>query len=335
MRSWVQQVRHIPWPFIILFDVAALVALALACALLFAHGHGRAKHAAKPTDKRIAISFDDAPRGAGGFLDPNVRPKLLIAALREAGVKQAVFFTNPGRIDPGGLNEANVLSYAKAGHVLADHTASHVVLRKVSAEAFLADIDKAESWLKKQHGYRPWFRFPQLDEGGRDTAKRDAVRAGLKARGLRNGYVTADGWDWYMEDLALGARERKQKIDYNGLRDLYVETHVQAADFADSLARRALGRAAAQMLLLHETDLAALYLPDLIKALRADGWTIITADQAYADPMGKLPPPVIADANGTLIQMISWDRHVKGPRWFERNEVDVMKKLFRERVLHE
>lgn len=335
MNRLLHHIGRLPWAFIILFDVAALAALVLAAALLFAHAHGLAKHPAKLGEKRIAISFDDAPRGAGAFLDPNVRPRLLIAALHDAGVKQAVFFTNPGRIDPGSATEASIRSYVKAGHVLADHTATHMVLGKVSADAFLADIDKAESWLKKQRGYRPWFRFPQLDEGGRDTAKRDAVRAGLKARGLRNGYVTADGWDWYMEDLALGAKQRKQHIDYDGLRDLYVETHVQAADFADSLARRALGRAPAQMLLLHETDLAALYLPDLIKALRADGWTIITADQAYADPMGKLPPPVIADANGTLIQMISWDKGVKGPRWFERNEVPVMKKLFSERVLHD
>ena len=317
-----------------MFNVAALTALLLVTALLSAPPHPH-HPLPKPTDKRIAISFDDAPRGAGGFLDPNVRPRLLIAALHDAGVKQAVFFTNPGRIDPGSLNEAAVQSYAKAGHVLADHTASHMVLGKVSPDAFLADVDKAEAWLKLQRGYRPWFRFPQLDEGGRDVAKRDAVRVGLKARGLRNGYVTADGWDWYLEDLALGAKQRKQRIDYEALRDLYVETHVQAADFADKLARRALGRAPAHMLLLHETDLATLYLPDLIKALRADGWTIITADQAYADPMGKLSPPVIADANGTLIQMISWDRGVKGPRWFERNEVDVMKKLFSERVLHE
>jgi peptidoglycan-N-acetylglucosamine deacetylase len=146
-------------------------------------------------------------------------------------------------------------------------------------------------------------------------------------------YVTADGWDWYMESLTLKAAKSGKRIDQRGLRDLYVETHVQAANFADKLGRRTLGRAPAHMLLLHETDLAVLYIEDLVAALRADGWTIITADEAYADPMGKLPPPVIADANGTLIQMLSWDRKVKGPRWYERTEVDVMSKLFKERVL--
>ena len=42
-------------------------------------------------------------------------------------------------------------------------------------------VDAAELWLKGRPGYRPWFRYPFLDEGGRDKAKRDAVREGLKA----------------------------------------------------------------------------------------------------------------------------------------------------------
>jgi peptidoglycan/xylan/chitin deacetylase (PgdA/CDA1 family) len=283
-------------------------------------------------EKRIALSFDDAPRGQGAFLDPNVRPQLLIAALRQADVSQAAFFINPGRIDASNQAEDQLRQYARAGHVLANHTATHPPLSDVTADRFLADIDTAEQWLKPEKGYRPWFRFPQLDEGGKDRAKRDSVRAGLQARGLRNGYVTADGWDWYLESLTIKAKKAGKRIDQHALRDLYVETHVQAANFADKLARRTLGRSPAHVLLLHETDLAALYLVDLVKALRADGWTIISADEAYRDAIGG-EEPVIADANGTLIQMMSWDKGVKGPRWFERNEVDVMNRLFEERVL--
>jgi peptidoglycan-N-acetylglucosamine deacetylase len=325
----------LPWGAVLLFEFAALVAILLATALLSTLPEDRVRRSARHADgsKRIALSFDDAPRGPGAFLDPDVRPQMLRAALKRAGVKQAAFFTNPGRIGPSNDSEAALRAYVKAGHVLANHTARHLILADVSAERFLTDIDEAEAWLKTEKGYRPWFRFPQLDEGGRNAAKRDAIRAGLKARGLRNGYVTADGWDWYLESLTRKAVKARQPIEHDGLRALYVETHVQAANFADRLARRTLGRAPAQMLLLHETDLAALYLDDLVKALRADGWTIITADQAYADPMGKLPAPVIADANGTLIQMLSWERGTKGPRWFERNEVAEMNRLFNARVL--
>jgi peptidoglycan-N-acetylglucosamine deacetylase len=329
-----RQMNALPWGAVLLFEFAALVAILLAIALMSTVPKDLTS-GAKIADgsKRIALSFDDAPRGPGAFLDPDIRPQMLRTALKRAGVKQAVFFSNPGRIDASNDSEAELRAYARAGHVLANHTAQHLILSDVTAERFLADIDAAEAWLKPEKGYRPWFRFPQLDEGGKNSGKRDAVRAGLKARGLRNGYVTADGWDWYLESLTRKAMKAGQPINPDGLRDLYVETHVQAANFADRLARRTLGRAPAQMLLLHETDLAALYLDDLIKALRADGWTIITADEAYGDPMGKLPAPVIADANGTLIQMLSWERGTKGPRWFERNEVAEMKRLFSVRVL--
>jgi peptidoglycan-N-acetylglucosamine deacetylase len=333
VRQLLQKLARLPWAYVIAFDIAALTALALAAALLFAPA---AKSSAAPQHrsdgtKRIALSFDDAPRGPGAFLNSDIRPQMLLSALKRANVKQAVFFANPGRIDVN--NSVWLKAYAKAGHVLANHTANHVALSDTSADAFLADIDKAEAWLKVEKGYRPWFRFPQLDEGGKNKAKRDAVRAGLKARGLRNGYVTADGWDWYMDGLALKASKAGKKMDANALRTLFVQTHVESANFADRLARRTLNRPVAHMLLLHETDLAVLYLEDLVAALRADGWTIITGDEAYADPMGKLPAPVIADANGTLIQMLSWDRKVKGPRWYMRTDRKVMTQLFNERVL--
>jgi peptidoglycan-N-acetylglucosamine deacetylase len=336
VRQVLQKISRLPWAYVIAFDIAALTALALAIALLTSVP-GRANVAKTTGDgsKRIALSFDDAPRGPGGFLDTDIRPQMLLAALKRSDVKQAVFYTNPGRIDPSNSHADEIRAYAKAGHVLANHTSTHIILSQVPAETFLADIDAAEKWLKPEKGYRPWFRFPRLDEGGKDTVKRDAIRAGLKARGLRNGYTTADGWDWFLESLARKAVQSGKQLDHDALRDLYVETHVQSADFADKLTRRTLGRPASQVLLLHETDLAALYIEDLVKALRADGWTIVTADAAYADPMGKLPPPVIADANGTLIQMLSWDRKTKGPRWFDRNEVPVMTKLFNERVLHQ
>jgi peptidoglycan-N-acetylglucosamine deacetylase len=332
-RQMLQKLARLPLSFVVAFDVAALLALALAVTLLSpspaAHAPGFGKE--DQGEKRIAISFDDAPRGPGALLNPDVRAQMLIAGLKRAGVEQAAFFTNPGRIGP--VNAATLQAYARAGHVLANHTAHHLVLSEVSADQFLADIDAAEKWLKPEPGYRPWFRFPQLDEGKRNVAKRDAVRIGLKARGLRDGYVTADGWDWYLESLTLKAVQSGKKMDADGLRNLYVENHVLSADFADDLAKRILGRSPQHVLLLHETDLAAMYVEDLVKALRADGWTIVTADAAYSDPIGKLPPPEIADTNGTLIQMLAWEHHTTGARWFERNNRDVMDQLFSERVL--
>ena len=44
------------------------------------------------------------------------------------------------------------------------------------------------------------------------------------------------------------------------------------------------------MLLLHETDLNALFIVDLVAGLRAAGWTIITMDEAYRDPIAQMEP---------------------------------------------
>jgi peptidoglycan/xylan/chitin deacetylase (PgdA/CDA1 family) len=305
-----------------------LLPLAAACAT--------APPVAPGEQKRIAITFDDIPRGPGAFLFQEERTHRLIAALKQARVKQAAFFLNPGFLAdpqrPGG--EGRIGRYATAGHVLANHSFSHPALTAVSAEEYLADIDKAEAWLKGREGRRPWFRFPFLNEGRQDKAKRDAVRAGLKTRGLQNGYVTVDASDWHLEQLAIDAKTAGKAIDMDALRDLYVESHVEAAEFYDGLARQTLGRSPAHVLLLHETDLAAFWIDDLVAALRARGWEIVTADHAFADPINALMPDV-PSAQGTLTEALAWEKGLPAPRWYARNDTKLASRLFTERVLKE
>ncbi|GAA0727964.1 polysaccharide deacetylase family protein [Sphingomonas japonica] len=288
--------------------------------------------------KRIALTFDDVPRGAGAFMSVEERGARLIAALDEAGVEQAAFFVNPGSLaDPavaGG--ETRIAAYVRAGHVIANHSFSHPALTDLSAAEYLANIDRAEEWLKRQPGHRPWFRFPFLNEGRDDKAKRDAVRAGLAQRGLANGYVTADASDWHIEALTLAAKAAGKPIDMDGLRDLYVESHVEAAEFNEALAIETVGHPIAQVMLLHETDIAALYVADLVAALKANGWTIITADAAYADPIAARAADVdVPSAQGTLTEAIAWEKGLPAPRWYERNDTRVLDALFAQRVLKE
>lgn len=282
--------------------------------------------------KRIAISFDDAPRGAGAFMTAEERVPRLIRALKDAGVAQAAFYVNPSRATLA--HTALIERYVAAGHVIGNHSFSHLHLSTTPAATYVADIDKADDWLKGRAGARPWFRFPFLDEGGPDKAKRDAVRAGLKARGIHNGYVTVDGSDWYMEQLAIEAKKAGRVVDMDALRKLYVETHVQSADFSDALMVRTLGRSPTHVLLLHETDVAALFIGDLVKALRADGWEIVTNDIAYADPVYAQKPDVAWTA-GTLAEQLAWEKNLPAPRWYERNDTRIAKRLFDRRVLHE
>lgn len=319
------------------FILKALIVL-IALALVVPGRQTIGVHASVPQpSKRIALSFDDVPRGAGAFLSEDERTAKLIAVLRSRGVSQVALFVNPGRIDNGAAGKAamrRIHAYVAAGNVLANHTWLHPHLSKITAEEFLDQVDKAQAWLDKQPNSRRWMRFPFLDEGGPDKAKVAAVRAGLAARHIQNGHVTAEASDWNIEGLAIAAKKAGKQIDMAALRDLYVESHVQAADFADALMVKTIGRSPAHVMLLHETDIAALFIGDLIDALRKDGWEIITPDQAYIDPIYQSLPDV-PWTNGTLSEQMAWEKKLPPPRYYERNDLKIANPLFAERVLHE
>jgi peptidoglycan/xylan/chitin deacetylase (PgdA/CDA1 family) len=286
--------------------------------------------------KRIALTFDDVPRDRGAFLTHDERTVKLIAALERAKVEQAAFFVTAGFLEDADRRggEDRITAYTAAGHVLANHSYTHPHLSELGAADYLANLDKTEAWLKGRPGRRPWFRHPYLDEGMGDKGKRDAVRAGLKARGLRNGYVTVDGADWHLEMLTQEAGRAGKTMDMNALRDLYVTTHVEAANFNHALGRRLMKRSPAHVLLLHETDIAALFIEDLVEALRKDGWEIVTADRAFADPLKReMPDPAIT--NGTLFHQIAQARGLKIETWPPSAGNNLQKRLFQERVLEE
>ena len=308
---------------------AILALLAAACLAACATATPDAEGA-----KRIALTFDDVPRNAGAFLTEDERTTRLIDGLERAGVEQAAFFVTTGNLGQTTGGAERIARYVGAGHVLANHTHSHPHLSEVTAGQYLADIDKAAEWLNRQPANRPWMRYPFLDEGGRDKAKVAAVRAGLAARGLRNGVVTIDASDWGYDDMATQAKAGGKTLDMAALRDLWVESHVEAAEYYDDLARRALGRSPAHIMLLHEADVTALYVADLVAALKARGWQVITADEAFADPLTRMLPDV-PSAQGTITEMVAWERGLPEPRWYPRNNQRLAAAEFNRRVLGE
>jgi peptidoglycan-N-acetylglucosamine deacetylase len=299
-----------------------MIRLILAIALALA--------AAPATAREIAITFDDAPTNDTAYMMGEERTKRLIAALKAADIKQAAFFCVPR--GKSGAELARLAAYAAAGHVIANHSNTHRNLRTLSAEEYLADIAAADASLKDMKNFRPWFRFPFLSEG--DTReKRDAVRAGLKAMNYTQGYVTVDNYDWYLNALANNARKAGQSIDEAALRDLYVELLLEAVEFYDAVAVKTLGRSPRHVLLLHENDLAALFVGDLTAALRKKGWTIVGADAAYDDPIATTEPDTMFLNQGRVAAIA----HTKGTKPMElvhpREDEAVLDSIFSIRVL--
>ena len=287
--------------------------------------------------KRIALSFDDVPRIPGAFMTPQQRTDRLIAALRRARVRQVAFFVNPGNLQQpwGAGREGQIAAYVRAGHVIGNHSFSHPHLSEIGAAAFIANIDQAAQWLNGRPGYRPWFRFPFLDEASRDIPTRDAVRAALRERHLQNGYVTVDSMDWLLDQLTSQAHGAGQTIDMNALRDLYVRIVVESAEYADQLARDTLHRQPVQVILMHETDIEALFVADAVAALRAHGWRIVPIDEAYRDPIATAEPdsPFLSSRIGALATAGGQPP----PRELSPalNRMDVVTQAFNTEVLHQ
>ncbi|MBL8548845.1 MAG: polysaccharide deacetylase family protein [Hyphomonadaceae bacterium] len=247
--------------------------------------------------REIALTFDDAPTPDSAALTGEQRTRRLIAALKRARVSGAAIFAIGEQAHGQGL--ARLRAYARAGHVIGNHTNTHRSANRLSTEEFLADVRQADDTLSGLPRFRRWMRFPYLDEGDA-VAKRDAVRAGLREMGYANGYVTVDPWDWCMDYLVRDAVARGDAIDWAIIAEVYADVIVRSANFMDTLARRRLGRAPRQVLLLHENDLAVRCIGRAAARLRAEGWRIIPADQAFADPIAAIEPETLPLNSGRL-----------------------------------
>lgn len=264
-----------------------MVVRLLVAGLLLALGAMNAS--AEELSKRIAITIDDAPRKAGPLMDAECRTSLLINSLEAAGITGAMFFVTTGGLDARGEEgDTRLKRYIEAGHVIANHTHGHGSANRMSAEDFIADVALAKHKLSA-YPNAPYFRFPYLREGD-NPAKRDAIRDGLEELGLLQGYVTVDNYDWYLQALLDEAVRANKPLDLDAWREVYVEVLTTEIAHYDNIAVDALGRSPAHVLLLHENDLAALFIDDLAAALRADGWEIIPALEAYEDPIAQTTP---------------------------------------------
>jgi peptidoglycan/xylan/chitin deacetylase (PgdA/CDA1 family) len=247
--------------------------------------------------QEIAITFDDAPMGDGALFTGAERAEKILLALKQNDVDQVAFFVTTGHITPEG--KSRLESYARAGHLLANHSHRHQWIHEMGARKYCDDIAKAHSILKNFPQYKPWFRYPFLNEGNTIQA-RDSVRQALDNLKLSNGYATIDDYDWYINQLLRKAIMDKKAIDYEGLRKIYINHVWNSIKFYDNIALKALKRSPKHVLLLHENDLAALFIGDLVAHIKAQGWKIISPEVAYQDPIAKQIPDVLFNGQGRV-----------------------------------
>lgn len=230
----------------------------------------------------IAFTFDD------GFYATESRDRAvkdnesMLAALKKYGIHSMLFPTGTVLESPDSFSL--VKAWGQAGHTLGNHTFTHSSLSQTRTDVYVADILKAEGFLKPLQGWCAWLRFPYLDEGA-NPDQRNQVLQWLSRHGYGVAAVTVTLPDWEYAERYDNMLLTASKADLAKFKSSYVEKV-----FAEIGKQRAhwisvLGRDLPQTLLLHTNHLNAEILPALLAKLKKSGWTFITPQLAYEDPV--------------------------------------------------
>lgn len=243
---------------------------------------------------------------------------------------QAYLFVCGKRVDSA-EGKALLKTWDDAGHGLGNHSYSHSLFEspKATLAVFTADVDRNSSILDGYKNRIPLFRFPFLHEGNTKEL-RDGFRNYMSQHNLKNGYVTVDASDWYISDRLVSAQNRGVK-DLSKYRDYFISHILERVRYYDNLAKQVLGRSPRHTLLIHHNVLSALYLDNLIHALKKNGIHMINAEEAYKDPIAKISPDNVP-AGQSLIWALAkatgrFDRELRYPGEDGEYETSKMDKL--------
>ncbi len=247
----------------------------------------------------IALSFDD----------PNVidtpasiwqeRNQKILQTLAQHELKAALFVCG-FRVNSA-AGQSLLRSWDQGGHAIANHSYAHTNFSspKASTKDFEQQLMRTDSMIRGLAHYKPWFRFPFLKEGA-TIGRRDSLRDILATHGYRNGHVTVDASDWYVDQMLNDSLKKNPLLNPRPYKEFYVSHILERAQYYDSLATALTGRKVRLVLLLHHNLVNAYFLDDVIRALEASGWVFIDAEYAYQDPIYAEEPTAIPAGESLL-----------------------------------
>lgn len=276
----------------------------------------------------ISFTFDDGvtdDRPGYSFKEWN---KMLLDKLDDAEINAVFFVMGHNKTDEKG--RFLLKSWNDRGHKIANHTYSHPYYNsdEISAEEFALEIQRTDSIIREYENYIRLFRFPYLKEGNTEE-KVSSIRTFLKEHGYRNGYVTIDASDWYIDGRLRKRLAEDPDADLEGFKDFYLSHLYERAQYYEKLSYELTGRHIHHTLLLHHNLAAALFIDELIKMFKDKGWEIVSADKAYNDPIFTKEPK---HAGESLIWALAknsrkFESILRYPAEDSRYEKDKMDKL--------
>ena len=199
---------------------------------------------------QISFTFDDPNIETTGNMTWMQKTDAILETLDKYGINAALFVCGK-RIDNA---EGKILlsKWNDKGHMICNHSYSHSYFHsgKIPLESYEDDFLRCDSIINTYSGFTKLYRYPYLKEGN-TPEKRDGFRNFLNEHGYKNGYVTIDASDWYIDGRIVDTLKTNPDIDLTPYKEYYIAHIYNRAMFYDSLAVQLTGRHIKHTLLLH------------------------------------------------------------------------------------
>jgi len=262
----------------------ALTIAILSLLILASTGWGGSK-----VKKQICLTFDELPAARSfGEIDREAINYLLLDALKRHEVKATGFVVGE-QIE----TSFDILGqWLNAGHALGNLTWSGQDYNQLGPEQFIADIRKGAGELEPMlSGFgqkERYFRFPYLHYG--DTMeRRRAIDLFLESQGhfVCPASVVPEDYLYNLNLIKLGKIPDSAK--YEGLMNDYINHVLDELERVERLAKNQIGQAIKHILLLRANRLNAVYLDEMLMALKDAGYEFITLKSALKDKIYSMP----------------------------------------------
>ncbi|MCL5272721.1 MAG: polysaccharide deacetylase family protein [Gammaproteobacteria bacterium] len=232
-------------------------------------------------EHEIAITIDDLPFVGSGTNTPSnlKRTQDRFMALVNTLVEHQVPATGFAIGGAVAKNEWELLeTFRNQGLTIGNHTYTHKSLNGMSAEKYIADIERADTTLAPVMTQPKYFRYPYLAEGNGE--KKEKVHQWLADHQYTIAPVTIDSKDYEFNAQFYRIPYSKRPQSINSFKKRYLAFIWNQTLKADKKAKRVEGQPIKHILLIHANLLNSLCLADIIELYKSNGYKFITLEEA-------------------------------------------------------
>lgn len=252
-------------------------------------------------EREIAITMDDLPLVASRMNTPGNQQRSterftqIVQTFQKYRVP-AIGFVIAGAIEKG--QWAFLEQFRQAGFMLGNHTYTHYDLDQVSAEKYIADIDRADKILTPIMTTPKYFRYPYLAEGNK--AKKQKVYDYLNEHHYIIAPVTIDSKDFAFNEMLYKVPYHSREQYIQKLKPRYLAYIWKQTLQAE---KRAHGKNVKQILLIHANILNSYVLGDILEMYQKNGYKFISLTEALRNPAPPLNfSPSKDNASGDILE---------------------------------